>query len=68
VSGSCHAPGDHDPAVADGYWLMLAPLSPGEHQVHFSSGRPGFSLDVTYDLTIIPSSSSIALIAIGGVP
>jgi hypothetical protein len=66
VSGS-YAPGDHDPAVADGYWLMLEPLSPGEHQIHFSSGRPGFSLDLTYDLTIIPEPSSIALLGLGAV-
>ncbi len=39
--------------VADGYWLMLAPLPPGEHLIHFTSGTSGgFSLDVTYHVTI----------------
>ena len=39
--------------VADGYWLMLAPLPPGEHTIHFTSGATwGFSLDVTYHVTV----------------
>ena len=41
-------------AVADGYWLMLAPLRPGEHTIHFTSGISafGFTLDVTYHVTV----------------
>lgn len=41
------------PAVADGYWLMLKPLSPGTHTLHFTGGMPdfGFFVDVTYTLT-----------------
>lgn len=42
--------------VSDGYWLLLEPLSPGNHTLHFASavdffGTP-FSLDVTYHLTV----------------
>jgi hypothetical protein len=69
-----YAPGDHDPAVADGYWLMLAPLSKGEHQIHFSAAGP-VNLDVTYDLSVVggkcaeavPEPSSIALLGLGAV-
>ncbi len=39
--------------VADGYWLMLAPLSRGEHTLHFTAQATwGFMLDVTYHVTI----------------
>jgi MYXO-CTERM domain-containing protein len=53
-------PGDHL-AVTDGYWIMLAPLSNGEHQVHFSSAAPDFSLDVTWDVTVVPEPSALVL-------
>ena len=39
-------------AVADGYYLMLKPLSPGVHTLHFVGTIPGFSLDITYHLRI----------------
>jgi len=39
----------YGPAAADGYYLMLAPLSRGEHVIHFSA--TGF-LDVTYRITV----------------
>jgi hypothetical protein len=38
-------------SVSDGYWLLLAPLSRGEHEIHFE-GNPGFPINVTYILTI----------------
>jgi hypothetical protein len=41
--------------VADGYWVLLRPLSAGLHKIHFTSGysmSPGFSLDVTYNITV----------------
>jgi hypothetical protein len=44
-------------SITDGYWIMLAPLSPGKHTISFSVrvrhpefGR--FQLDVTYHLTV----------------
>jgi hypothetical protein len=48
------------PAVADGYYLMLAPLSAGQHQIHFTGGSPllNFSLDVTYNITVTPGGSN----------
>ncbi|MFO0795776.1 MAG: hypothetical protein U0586_17125 [Candidatus Brocadiaceae bacterium] len=44
-------------SVSDGYWIMLKPLSPGSHEIHFkakiTSGiGAGFSQDVTYNLTV----------------
>ena len=49
--------GEYSPAVADGYWIMLAPLSNGEHTLQFSASgsfQDGseYSYDVTYNLTV----------------
>ena len=40
--------------VADGYWLLLAPLPVGEHELRFGGGIPdsGISTEVTYHLTV----------------
>jgi hypothetical protein len=40
------------PAVADGIYLMLKPLSPGHHSINFGGTSAFGSLDVTYDLTV----------------
>jgi hypothetical protein len=46
--------GIHDPAVADGYWVLLKPMSPGPHTVHIqASSGSAFVLDVTYQLTVL---------------
>jgi len=43
-------------ATSDGYWLMLAPLSPGPHTIHFFASISGSTLqDVTYFLTVAGS-------------
>ena len=44
-------------SMSDGYWIMLKPLSPGNHKLHFeakvtSGPGAGFSQDVTYNLTV----------------
>lgn len=48
--------GEPQPAVADGYWVLLAPLRPGQHTVRFGSkalfGEFQFEVDVTYHLTV----------------
>lgn len=44
--------GTYFPNGSDGFWLMLTPLPPGTHYIHFASGD-GF-LDVTYYLTVAP--------------
>jgi hypothetical protein len=63
--GSCHPRDDVGPcvqylAVADGFYLMLPPLPPGEHTIHIHGtftnlfGGP-FTVDITYDpLTVVP--------------
>lgn len=47
----CVIPGEMY-GVSDGYWVMLAPLSPGEHTVHFRGGIGSWTLEVTYDLVV----------------
>ena len=51
--GQLSVPGNTDPIVSDGYWLLLSPLSPGSHTIHFHAETSGgFMLDVTYNLTV----------------
>ena len=40
------------PAVADGFYIMLTPLTAGSHTINFGGSGPGITLDVTYNLTI----------------
>jgi len=52
--------GDYAPAVSDGYWIMLPPLSAGEHEIYFRGvvgdpENPDFETAVTYHLTIVPA-------------
>lgn len=60
--------GIYSPAVDDGYYVMLRPLPVGTHILHFTGASPGcdypptsfhvgpWSVDVTYQLTIVPVS------------
>jgi hypothetical protein len=44
-------------AVSDGFWILLDPLSPGEHQLQFEglcTPPDSFAFQVTYDLTVAP--------------
>jgi len=45
------AAGHYVHAVADGVYVLVAPLSTGAHTLHWSSG-PGFPQDITYHLTV----------------
>ena len=48
--------GTFTPQVSDGYWLMVAPLSAGEHTIHFAATTNlGFTVEVTYHLTVAPN-------------
>jgi hypothetical protein len=50
-------------AVSDGYFVMLAPLSPGRHTIHFAGAFVftleadgfdfSFSLDITYHIKVL---------------
>jgi hypothetical protein len=53
-SGTHFTPGTSCSTVDDGYYVMLAPLSKGQHTVHFHGEIPAasFTLDVTYHLTV----------------
>ena len=51
--------GTHFPHVADGYWLMLAPLSVGTHEIRVHVSAPNTSLGPieyasVYHLTVVP--------------
>jgi hypothetical protein len=47
-------------AVADGFWIMLKPLSPGKHTIHFAATVPfpnvdqpfTYTADTTYHVTV----------------
>jgi hypothetical protein len=48
--------GVYSPSVDDGYYVLLKPLSVGNHSLHIHAEVPSqsFVLDVTYNLTIAP--------------
>jgi len=56
----CEAPpGTYGPMVADGYALLLAPLSVGEHVIHISGvviidPSTNIDVDVTWHITVAP--------------
>ena len=58
-----YEPGLREPNVADGYWFMIRPLTPGEHTIQFNSGAQfsvangdpydyEFEVQITYHLTV----------------
>jgi len=56
------SPGTITPSIGDGYYLMLAPLSAGGHTIKFhgTNALVGFTLDITYHLTVAPASKASA--------
>jgi hypothetical protein len=42
------------PVVADGYWLLLSPLSVGPHTINFGGGTDTFNLNITYNIEVVP--------------
>ena len=50
--GSGLPPGTYAPAVADGFYLLLAPLTPGPHTITFGGTGKNLSEDITYHLVI----------------
>ena len=48
--------GVYSPAIDDGFYTLLPPLSPGKHTLHISGQMPevAVTVDVKYDLTIVP--------------
>src|SRR5262249_39648761 len=63
TGGAIDVTGVQQPAVGDGYYLLLTPLPPGENTVRFGrttstldgNGNPAtFELDITYHITVTP--------------
>ena len=50
-----HPTGVFSPAVDEGYYVRLKPLSEGDHTLHIEAeSAGGFAVDVTYNLTVVP--------------
>jgi hypothetical protein len=56
----CGGPGSggsgiFSPSVDDGYYAKVDPLKPGKHKLHIHAANhsQGFTLDVTYQLTVV---------------
>jgi hypothetical protein len=55
-------------AVSDGFWILLEPLPPGMHEIHFkgllgdptATGTTNFALDVRYLLTVVAGQTAVA--------
>jgi hypothetical protein len=47
--------GTYSPAVADGFYLLLAPLTPGVHTITFGGTSSFGSQDITYNLVVSSS-------------
>jgi hypothetical protein len=55
-------------AVSDGFWVLLEPLLPGSHEIHFKAalgnptvgGTTNFALDVMYLLTVVEGQTEVA--------
>jgi len=48
-----YSAGPRDPNLSDGYYVMIKPLSPGEHTVHFTADIYGGTFqDMTYHLAV----------------
>src|SRR5262249_52969753 len=53
-AGLGNVPGDiYSPAVDDGYYVALQPLTPGGHTIQFHAEGGGGSQDVAYSLTVV---------------
>jgi hypothetical protein len=54
-------------AISDGFWVLLEPLSPGMHDIHFkgllgdptATGTTNFALDVRYLLTVVEGQTRV---------
>ncbi len=52
LPGDCWRSVTVTPAVADGFYIMLSPLTAGSHTVRFGGQGPGITLDITYNLSV----------------
>jgi hypothetical protein len=59
--------GTYGPLMGDGYYVMLQPLSKGNHTLHFSAtfAPPiSFTLDIVYDITVVDRNAAPATAAL----
>ena len=56
-------------ARARGYWLMLAPLAPGQHTLSFGGEllAQGFIADTNVTVNVVPEPGTLGLFTLGGV-
>lgn len=52
-TGEPFAPGVYSPTVADGFYLLLAPLKPGHHVLEFGGTGSAGAEDITYHLDVV---------------
>jgi hypothetical protein len=45
--------------VAEGFYLMVAPLSVGSHTIHCHGGTSAFTEDFTYNITVVPGPAAV---------
>jgi hypothetical protein len=66
ITGLPYQAGLHYPTVSDGYWVMLAPLDVGQHEIHIlASGIYGNYQDVTYNLQVTPLPTTLLFFGSG---
>jgi hypothetical protein len=67
LQGLPYQPGDHYPNVSDGYWVMLAPLDAGLHEItiNYPADKNRSYIDVTYKLSVVPLPSTLLLLGSG---
>lgn len=55
------SPGFYFPGVDDGYYVMLKPLTPGKHTIHFHGEGQVWNwvLDVTYNVTVKKETATL---------
>jgi hypothetical protein len=46
--------GIYSPAIDDGFYIELKPLTIGNHTLHILASGTNVSQDITYDLTVVP--------------
>jgi hypothetical protein len=52
LPGDCWPSLTVKPAVADGFYVVLTPLTTGVHRINFGGSAPGTTQDITYQLTV----------------
>lgn len=52
--GGLFPAGTYEPSIADGFYLMIKPLKPGEHTIHFQGSLAflGLEVEATYHITV----------------